>query len=451
MYKKIITIASCVALLGAAATASASITAAEADRLGKDLTPLGAIKAGNADGSIPDWAGGLTTPLNGWPNDDNYRPNPHADDKALFTITAQNMDQYAAKLPDAAKAMFKSYPDIFKMKVYPSRRTAAFPQWYYDAIKKNATTATLINDGNGVDVWGSIPFPIPQSGIEVIWNHMLRFQGVSRVATMNESIVYSNGNRTNNMSENQVHYPFYDPNNVDQHRAEGNIFKFNMTTIEPPRDSGSGLMAIDNIDPVKSPRKAWQYDPGERRVRRAPNLAFDTPDLALNVIDDFEMFSGSPERYDWKLVGKKEMYIPYNNNEANSPRRELDAAVAAGFLDAEMLRYELHRVWIVEATLKEGKRHLYAKRVFYIDEDTWNIMASDKYDGSGNLWRVAFAFPLVAGEIPLTGSGSYAHVDLKKNGYYYAVHTIGTKGYNFEQEPPKANFYTPSALRRRGR
>ena len=63
------------------------------------------------------------------------------------------------------------------MNVYPSHRSAAFPQRIYDAIKANAATAKLTGTGNGVT--GAIsgpPFPIPQSGVEVIWNHILRFR-----------------------------------------------------------------------------------------------------------------------------------------------------------------------------------------------------------------------------------------------------------------------------------
>ena len=452
MLKKIITLTCSLALLGAAGTTLAALSAEDAERLGNELTPVGAEKAGNADGTIPEWTGGLSAGLPGWPNEDNYRPNPHADDEVLFTITADNVAQYAEQLPEAAKAMLTAYPEAFKMNVYPSRRTAAFPQWYYDAIKQNSTTATLINDGNGVEgVWGSIPFPIPENGNEVIWNHMLRLQGIHRYGTYRENIVYANGSRLDYLRDNQVHYPFYDPNATEDDKASGITLKYSHTTREPARDAGDGLLAIENIDPVKSPRKAWQYDPGERRVRRAPNLAFDTPDLAINTIDDYDVFSGSPERYDWKLVGKKEMYVPYNNNEASSPRRDLAETTPAGFIAPEVLRYELHRVWVVEATLKEGKRHLYARRVFYIDEDTWNILVTDKYDNSGQLWRVAFAYPLVAAEIPLTGGGSYIHVDLKKDGYYWALSTIGIKGWDLEVPPPPAKFFTPAQLRSRGR
>jgi hypothetical protein len=443
-----------VILISAATVASAAISEQDVDRLGKDLTPVGAEKAGNADGTIPEWTGGFTEIFPGWPNDNFYRPNPFADDKILFTITKDNMNQYADKLPEAAKAMLTAYPDFFKMNVYPTRRTAAYPQWYYDNIKKNAPTAKLINDGNGVDCeWGAIPFPVPQNGNEVIWNHLLRFRGMAMESKSGENIVYTSGARIDLEGDAVIHMTFYDPNVSDKDKKAGVIWKYALTLTAPARDSGEGTLAMDNIDPAGKPRSAWTYDPGERRVRRAPNLAFDTPDRPLNVIDDFDVFSGSPERYDWKLIGKKEMYIPYNNNEANSPNRGLKETLVPGFIPADILRYELHRVWVVEATLKEGKRHVYAKRVFYIDEDTWTIMVSDKYDGNGNLWRVAFSYPVHAPEVPLVGRGAVVHVDLKTNGYYVFPHTIGKnrKGWNYEIEPPPASFFTPAAVRRRGR
>lgn len=444
----------CLILIGTATLSWAAISAQEADRLGKDLTPVGAEKAGNADGTIPEWTGGLTKPLPGWPNDNNYRPDPYADDKVLFTITKENMNQYADKLPEGVKALLKAYPDFFKMNVYPTRRTAAYPQWYYDNIKKSATTAKLVSGGDGVQCeWGAIPFPIPNEGHEVIWNHMLRFRGIVEEAKTGENIVYTSGARIDMEHDTLIHQTFYDPNVSEDDKKNGIIWKYATTVTAPARDAGEGTLALDNIDPAGKPRAAWTYDPGERRVRRAPNLAFDTPDRPLNVIDDFDIFSGSPERYDWKLVGKKEMYIPYNNNEVNSPNRDVKETLVPGFIPADILRYELHRVWVVEATVKEGKRHVYAKRVFYIDEDTWTIMVSDKYDGNGNLWRVAFMYPVFAPEIPVVGQGAALHFDLKTNGYYIFPHTCGKnrKGWSYDGSPPPASYFTPAAVRRRGR
>ncbi|MES9828381.1 MAG: DUF1329 domain-containing protein [Candidatus Thiodiazotropha sp.] len=451
MFKQSIIYSALVALSLATGSVSAAVTAEEANRLGNDLTPVGAEKGGNADGTIPAWTGGLTGPLPGWPSATNDRPNPYADDPIQFTITVANMDQYADKLPEIAKAMLKAKPDQFKMNVYPTRRTAAFPEEYYSRTKENAQKAKLINDGNGVEnVWGAIPFPIPKNGNDVIWNHLLRYKGVTVEGFSGEDLVYDNGNRLQWNGPNEIHHPFQDPGD-DKARAEGTILRFSLTTSEPTRDKGEGTLAIDNIDPVSTPRKAWSYDPGERRVRRAPTLNFDTPDRPITVFDDWDLFNGSPEKYDFKLIGKREMYIPYNNNKINSPVIDREAAFAPGYIDPDLLRYELHRVWVVEANVKQGVRHLYAKRRFYVDEDNWTIMAADKYDGAGNLWRGAFYYPVVASEIPVSTYGVSAHIDLKTNGYYVVNHSAGTKGWVFNVEPRPVSYFTASALRRRGR
>ena len=453
MIKKTIILSCFLALVCSAGPAIAGqLSADQIARLEKDLTPVGAERAGNADGTIPAWTGGLTEPLPGWPNEDNYRPNPYPNDKVLFTITKDNMDQYADKLSGGAKALLKAYPEAFKMNIYPTRRTAACPQWVYDNIKKNAATAKLVAGGDGVEgVMGSIPFPIPENGHEVIWNHLLRFPGVYRTSNMTENITYTNNRKMTWQWDQMIHHPFYDRNLPEEKRDI--IIAVLSTVTAPPRDSGEGILGWDYINPAKIPRRAWQYDPGERRVRRAPNLAFDTPEKPLNVIDQFDFYSGSPERYDWKLVGKKEMYIPYNNNEIYSPRQDLDTVTTPGFVKWDLIRYELHRVWMVEATLKEGKRHLFAKRVFGVDEDSWNTMTQDMYDGDGNLWRVGLGFPLVAPEVPVTGAGGYISVDLKKDGYWLSSTTVGkaARGWVFSEKTPKSSMYTPAELRRRGR
>jgi hypothetical protein len=450
MKRKLLT-AAITTLALASGSLQAAVSADEAARLGKDLTPVGAERAGNADGSIPEWTGGLTSALPNWPNENSDRPNPHADDAVQFTITAANMEQYADKLTEGTKAMLKAYPD-FKVNVYPSRRTAAFPQSIYDAIAANAVKAELTNGGDAVaNVWGSIPFPIPQTGVEVIWNHLLRYQGFSREFEGNENVIFNNGQRQDWFFNSQGVSPFYMADASDKDKSEGLFLKMAITYTKPSRDSGEGYLAMDSLDMSGKPRKAWTYDPGERRVRRAPNLSFDTPDRALNVIDDYEVFSGSPERYDWKLVGKQEMYVPYNNNLVNSPALALDEIAGDDYLNADKIRYELHRVWVVEGTVKEGMRHLYQKRVQYVDEDTWNILATDKYDGNGDLWRISYSYPVVASEVPLTGAGAYTSVDLKKNGYYIMNLAAGGKGYSFNVDPKPDSYFTRAAVRRRGR
>jgi len=143
----------------------------------KELTPLGGEQAANADGSIPAWNGGITSaPADYTPGD--FHPNPFPDDKPLFTITAQNYKEYDSFLTAGQKKLFETYPDTYNMPVYQTRRTASNPQHVYDATKANALRAELVQGGNGIkNAAIGVPFPIPKSGVEAIWNHVLRYRG----------------------------------------------------------------------------------------------------------------------------------------------------------------------------------------------------------------------------------------------------------------------------------
>ncbi len=289
----------------------------EAARLGADLTPLGGEKAGNADGTIPAWTGGLKSAADaGVPNyhpGDHY-PDPFASDKPLFTITPANMAQYAAKLTEGHKAVFKTYPD-YKMVVYPTHRTAAAPQRIYDATKRQATTAKLAADGNGVTgVIGATPFPIPQAGVEVIWNHITRWRGVAAAPNIGQAPVTAGGSYTLVKFKEEFFFQYYMPG-MTEAALDNILVFFTQETTAPARLAGEVLMVQETLDQAKDARRAWVYNPGQRRVRRAPNVAFDNPGTNsdnLRTDDQFDVYNGSPQRYNWKLVGKREMYVPYD-------------------------------------------------------------------------------------------------------------------------------------------
>ncbi|MFY8349373.1 DUF1329 domain-containing protein [Pseudoalteromonas sp. SSM20] len=444
------------ALIGvfSASSAVAKISAEQAARLGQDLTPLGAEKAGNADGSIPSWEGGITKAPDNYKVGDHH-PDPFADDKVLFTIDKSNLEQYKELLSPGQIAMFEAYPESFKMNIYQTRRSASYPQFIYDATKKYATTAELVEEGNGIKNTAiGIPFPIPETGLEAIWNHILRYRGLSIKRYGGQAAPTASGDYNMVGFDEKLLVKYSEQDATPESLQKSNIlFKFKQEVTEPARLAGTALLVHETMDQVLTPRQAWTYNTGQRRVRRAPNVAYDAPGTAsdsLRTTDDFDMFNGSPNRYDWKLLGKKEMYIPYNSYKLHSNELKYDDILKPGHINPEHVRYEKHRVWVVEANLKEGTRHIYKKRVFFIDEDSWQIHVADLYDNRDQLYRVAMAHGVNYYEVPTHWSTLDVYHDLNSRRYLAIGLDNEEKMYDF-QEMFKDTEFTSNALRRSGR
>ncbi|WP_210397437.1 DUF1329 domain-containing protein [Motiliproteus sediminis] len=429
--------------------AAAAVSADEAARLGNDLTPVGAEKAANVEGTIPAWNGGFNADFSG----DRF-VDPFAGEQPQLTITAANMEQYKDKLTPGQMAMLAKYPDSYKMNVYPTHRTAAFPQHVYDLAAKNAVNAKLVDGGNGIDNFDeTLPFPIPQDGIEAIWNHVTRYRGGSVERTLVQVPVHRNGDFTPVRFYERLVWPQYLKEGFDPDK-DGNILSYFTQKVEAPaRLTGNVLLIHETLNQVKQGRQAWVYNAGQRRVRRAPQVAYDAPGTAadgLRTSDNLDMYNGAPDRYDWKLVGKKELYIPYNSFKLASRDHKYTDIIKPGHLNSDLLRYELHRVWVVEATLKEGERHIYAKRTFYIDEDSWQIAVVDHYDGRGELWRVAEAYEMQFRDAKVPWIAAEALYDLQSGRYLVGSLTNEEEaGFQFGTEFSRRDF-TTAAIRRAG-
>lgn len=379
----------------ASAQVFAEATAEQVASLGgPEVTPYGAERAGNADGTIPAWDGGLKSAEQaGFPGfkTGGHHPDPFAGDPVLFTINAQNMGQYSEFLTEGEKALMQAYPETYFMNIYPTRRSAAFPERIYEATKQVAATAKLIDSGNGVDgaVIG-IPFPFPQNGLEAIWNHLLRFRAEKADRAIGQAPVTASGAFTMVKFADQYLANYSLPDMTEQ-KLDNVVIYFMQKVNAPPRLAGQVLLVHETMNQEKEPRRAWLYNPGQRRVRRAPNIAFDNPRTAsdgLATSDQLDMYNGSPERYDWTLVGKREMFIPYNSYKLHSGDLTYAQIVKPQHINQDYARYEKHRVWVVDSVIKPGSRHVYKRRTFYIDEDSWQIMAVDCYDNRDQIWRV---------------------------------------------------------------
>ena len=398
--------------------AAAAVSADEAAKLKSTLTPVGAERAGNKDGSIPAWEGGMTKAPAGYKAGDP-RPDPFAADKPVLTITAKNMDAHAARLTDGVKALLKKYPD-FKLEVYPTRRSAAAPQYVYDNTFRNATKTKAVDGGHGVEgAFGGIPFPIPKDGYEVILNHRLSWTGTTVQAPVRVWVMTSDGKRAMASGGTQTfRRPYYDADAaIDKFDGYYQLGKF--VVSEPGSKAGEAILAHDGLTSTQ-PRGLWQYLVGQRRVRKAPSVAYDTPDSVtsgIGLFDEAFMLFGPLDKHELKLVGKREVYIPYNNNRAASSK--VADLVTPNTLNPALVRWELHRVWEVEATLAAGKRHVVPKRRYYVDEDSWQIVLLDGWDAKGELWRTNYTLTLLAPDIPaVIGNMLWGGYDLQTGAYY---------------------------------
>lgn len=463
MHSKFKSYAVC-ALVAATAVAmphaAHAATAEEIKALGTTLTPMGAEKEGNKDGSIPPYAGkwlGVPPGVH-FQGTGSVHPDPYPNEKPLYTITAQNMAQYAERLSDGQKALFKRYPTTFRIPVYPSHRDFRYPDKVAANVKENAANATLSNGGLTLTgAFAGPAFPLPKTGLELFWNTQTVYRANNEIAIYDQAVVYPDGNKAWGRTNYRMMAMF---NNLTMERkavldrgAGGPSNYFLTNTILPEREKGTINVGFETNDFANHPRQTWSYNPGTRRVRQAPEFGFDQPfgPGGFHTIDEDRLFNGSPERYDWKIVGKREMFIPYHANRLDDTSVKYDTMLAKGHLNPDLMRYELHRVWVLEGKVKTGMRHLYARRVMYVDEDTWNAVMADHYDARGELWRVAMVNLVYAYELQAYHARVTVYHDLV-SGAYMADRLTNQqpKAARINTGELKASDYTPDAARQSG-
>jgi hypothetical protein len=409
----------------------AKVDSVQQVQLKNNLTPFGAIKAGNGK-DIPEW------------NDvyDNL-----ADEKPLLTITHENYQQYKENLTAGQTALFERY-ETYQMPVYSSHRTAVAPQWVYDNTFDNAITTELNKDHSGYEnVKGGIPFPMPQSALEVYFNHIARWRGQQVESMFSDAVVEKSGQYTLITNKALVRFDSY----LQDHESKSFISVIGKT-LAPATRSGSGVLVLEPLDQLNNSRSAWLWDKGRRRVIRAPNVSYDNvvqTSGGLRTVDDTDMISGSPDRYDWKMLEKCELYIPYNNEKLDSKELRYRDILTKNHINPNYTRYELHRVWVIQAELKPKWRHLYSKRTFYIDEDTWQVVLADQYNKKGDLWRVSMAYPKFFKEMPGVFSVINVFHDLMTKRY----HVMGLENEvkseaKYNGEIAKDSLFTPSGFKR---
>lgn len=357
---------------------------------GAELTPVGAERGGNATGTIPPWTGGLTP---------SQRPagyvkggrlvDPFPADRPLFTITAANMAEHAARLSQGHRQLLARYPG-YRMPVYATRRTVSYPQAVYDASQANIGRAKLVGSDALEGARLGFPFPKPDSGVEILWNHRVRYRGDTAELHSRQFVVGADGKRTLDVRLLERVYFRYgniaDPVDI----SSQNILLYYFLRFTGVRDQNVVALAHETANSEKDARAIWVGPPGAGKLFRIPPVGYDQPFPAtdgLYFVDMIDMYNGAFDRYVWKLIGKREIYLPYNGYRISDGSRRYDQLLRARFLDPDATRYELHRVWVIEATERGGKKHAFGQRVFYVDEDSWNVVLVENHDRAGTLWR----------------------------------------------------------------
>jgi hypothetical protein len=422
--------------------AGAEVSAQEASKLDKTLTPVGAEMAGNASGTIPAWTGGLPKEKLG------RGENPFGADKPLFTITAANMAQYSNILTEGYQHLFKTFPD-YKMNVYKTHRSASYPQWFYDATKKNATTVKLTDNGYGFCCTTSgYPFPIPKNGTEVMWNHIMRYNTTGFKGYLDSAVTQSDGSYVVQRDYLELSYVYNNPATTLANMDGMNLYALTKT-VAPPNLAGEAHLLHVPIDRIKDKTDVWFYSPAVGRVRRIGAVGYDNPLFdGLMTHDQLDMFNGPLDRYTIKLLGKKEMLVPYNSYMIYSNKLKYKDIIKKGHINQDLARYELHRVWVIQAELRPGFNHIYKKRTFYLDEDSWIVLLEDMYDDRGQFWRTAESHLINFANVPVVVNGVQVHYDLQSRRYVIINMTNEERNMIQHDWNAPASYFSPNNLKR---
>lgn len=430
-------------LLLAPTLGTAKVSAEEAAQLGRSLTPIGAERAGNAAGTIPAWEGGLIQA------ELPRGSNPFGEDRPLYVITAQNMAQHAPVLSEGHQNLFRTFPDSYRMPVYPTRRSASYPDWFYAATQRNASQVELTNNGYGFCCAAQgYPFPIPQNGTEVMWNHIMRYNTKGFKGYINAAATTPDGSYVVERSYLELTYVYNNVKSTVESLAGMNLYAFTKV-VAPPNKAGEAHLLHVPIDRIANQTGVWVYNDSVGRARRIGEVGYDNPLFdGLMTHDQLDMFNGPLDRYTIKLLGKKEMLVPYNSYKLYDHTIKYRDILTRGHINQALTRYELHRVWVIEAEVRSGFRHRYKKRRFYLDEDSWIVLAQDMYDERNQFWRTAESHAISFANVPVVVNGVQVHYDLQSR-RYVAINLTNEERklieYDWEMQP---GYFTPTSLRR---
>jgi|TARA_Y100000816_G_scaffold292524_1_gene288337 hypothetical protein len=388
----------------------------------------------------------IMKPVKSFRLDMNSYPDPFSDDEIIFTIDKENYMEFTENLLTPGQVeMFKLYPDSFKMNIYPSRRSCSVPP---EVIQLTKSNAVLTHEGEGIDgVIGSIPFPNPKEALHHLWNHILRYRGVNIYGSSPFYIVNQDGSINYGKGE-AVAINFWNPFLQSNQGLQGMIMS---KVTHPPRLADASLLVIESLNAFETPRRAWVYNPGTRRVRRAPDIAYDykpSSNQGLTTTDQFDGFNGAKDRYEWSLIGTQQRLMPYNAYKFHET--VMEELLTPFHVNQDYLRYELVNVNVVQASLKKDKRHILPHRTMYFDLDSHNMLVEETFDDEKNI--IAYReFPLINFyDQPMCLSIHAATYDFASRRYQLSsVRSIDLDKIEWRLETPHdEKMFTPEGLKR---
>lgn len=414
-----------------------------------DLTVNGAEKGANKDGTIPAWGGAEGTPAGWRAGEPRAGFAKYRGEKPLFTIDGGSADKYADKLSPGQMRLLKKTPG-YKMEVYPSHRNCANPAFVDENTAKNLTQAKLSADGQSLAQANlpGVPFPQPKTGMEAMWNFLMHYQGVGvywpRLMTyLSPRTAGSEALVTN--GPQRYFYPWGAKGTTSPDKVGQVMLAFAFDYEEPTALAGQALVQKFYFN---KPSETFFYFPGQRRVRRMPTYSYDAPIVGYEnqyLVDQTFLFYGNPDRYDWKLVGKKEMYVPYNSFGMYDSTANLSNVLQPKGINPAARRYELHRVWVVEGKVREGMRHTSPVRTLYLDEDSWIAVVGEDHDAQGDIWKVKEGFPIPAWELGgACQMTSFVQYDMATGRYLVDGTPLGTGKEMLWYAEPKDASFTPA-------
>ncbi len=427
------------------------LNAASGAAKGPEFTPVGAQTAGTEDGRIPAWTGGLSE--KDWPP--GYAPgsrllDPFATDQPEYVITAQNLREHQADLSLGHRALLERYPD-YRIPVYPSRRSGAYPQAIYDASQANRGRAKLLGSDALTGAKLGFPFVSPSNGVEAMWNHRVRYRGDAAELRSRQVLVLANGTYSEQYLQTEQALYLYANIQSPSDLSKENILLYYLTHFATNSgDLGFTALVHESANVLERERSIWVIPKGISKMFRIPPVGYDNPfpgSGGIAFVDMIDMYNGAFDRYDWKILGKREVLLPYNAYRLNDAQVANEDLLQAGFMKPDRARYELHRVWLIEANERGGKRHSFGARRFYLDEDTWNVVLVENYDRKGALWRFQEGHLLQDYGQLWSNAMPVVTYDLKDGRYFINRLTNDDRWPQRDAPPPQARDFRPATVK----